>query len=141
MNKVVRYILVFFLVVVLVLVRAFQNKLFYDPFINYFKSDYLHLSFPEYKTTKLILFTFLRYFINTIISVAIIYLIYQKKYLNFTLKFYGALFVILLLLFFMALQFSSNYLFLFYVRRFLIQPIFVLLLIPAFYYQEMQQHN
>ncbi len=141
MNKVIRYILVFFLIVALVLVRAFQNELFYDPFINYFKSDYLHLSFPKYKTTKLILFTFLRYFINTIISVAIIYLIYQKKHLSFTLKFYGALFLILLLLFFVALQFSSNYLFLFYVRRFLIQPIFVLLLIPAFYYQEMQQHN
>ena len=135
MNNILKYIFVFLLLICLILVRAFQTDLFYDPFIVYFKNDYLHLPFPEYKFGKLFLSFVFRYLINFIISVGIIYLLFQKKYLKFSVKFYAIAFLVLLVLFFIALQFTDNYLFLFYVRRFLIQPLFVLVLIPAFYYQ------
>ena len=36
-----------FLVLLLILIRAFENTLFYDPFLNYFKSEYANLPFPE----------------------------------------------------------------------------------------------
>ncbi len=135
MNSILKYILVFLLLICLILVRAFQTNLFYDPFIAYFKNGYLHLPFPEYKVGKLFLSFVFRYLINFIISVGIIYLLFKKKYLKFSLRFYVIAFLILLVLFFIALQFTDSYLFLFYVRRFLIQPLFVLILIPAFYYQ------
>ena len=35
-------------------------------------------------------------------------------------------------------QFSSGEMIFFYVRRFLIQPMFLLILVPCFYYQEIQ---
>jgi exosortase F-associated protein len=135
MYKYLKYILVILLFIVFVLVRAFQNSLFYDPFINYFKNDYLHLPFPEIDTVKMILFLFLRYLINTIISLGIIYLLFQKKFLKFSVKFYSVAFLVLILLFFIALQFPKNHLFIFYIRRFLIQPLFILILLPAFYFQ------
>ncbi|MCF6349520.1 MAG: exosortase F system-associated protein [Flavobacteriaceae bacterium] len=135
MSNSVRYILVGLLFIALILVRAFQNVLFYDPFIAYFQNDYLHLPFPEFNTKKLVFFLFLRYLINTILSLAIIYLLFKVKFFIFSIKFYTYAFIIFLFLFFIALQFPKNYLFLFYVRRFLIQPLFVLVLVPAFYYQ------
>jgi len=135
MSKYVKYILVVLLFLSLILVRAFQNILFYDPFIAYFKNDYLHLPFPEVDTTKLVVFVFFRYLINAILSLAIIYILFEKRFLKFSFKFFIIAFIVLLMLFFIGMQFSSNYLFFFYVRRFLIQPLFILILIPAFYFQ------
>jgi exosortase F-associated protein len=121
MHKSIQIIGIVFLVIALVLVRAFSAELFYDPFIMYFKNDYLHSSFPEFKIGKLLGNIFFRYALNTILSLGIIYLLFQKKYLFFSLKFYGLAFIILLILFFIAFNyFNTNYLFLFYVRRFLV---------------------
>lgn len=126
------------LVFLLALVRSFE-ELFYDPFLEYFKSDYMKLAFPEYDSLKLFLSLFLRYALNSLISLAIIQVLFK----DFTLtKFAGILylifFLILILVFFSILNFSDedNNLMLFYVRRFLIQPLFLLLFVPAFYYQD-----
>lgn len=136
MHKIIKYTIILILFVLLITVRAFQVELFYDPFINYFQNDYLHLPFPEFDTTKLIISLFFRYFVNAILSIAIILLLFQKKQLRFIIKFYVIAFIVLLMLYVISLNyFNGNYLFFFYVRRFLIQPIFVLILIPAFYYQ------
>jgi len=127
-----------FLFVLLVGVRFFENS-FYDPLLSYFKYDYLHTSFPDVKMGKLFLNLFLRYTINTLISLGIIWVAFQKKsYLKFSLYFYGIAFMVLILLFYLVLQtnLENYYLIVFYIRRFLIQPIFVLLLLPAFYYQD-----
>ena len=142
MPKILKYIVVLILLILLVLVRGFQTELFYDPFIVYFQNDYLHLPFPEFDAIKLSISLFCRYFVNTLISLAIIYVLFQKKQLKFSLKFYVFAFLILLFLYFISLNyFNSNYLFFFYIRRFLIQPLFVLILIPAFYYQKFNDFN
>lgn len=139
MHKSIQIIGIVFLVIALVLVRAFASQLFYDPFIDYFKNDYLHTNFPDFLTGKLVISLILRYALNTVLSLGIIYLLFQKKHLFFSIKFYVLSFVILLILFFIALNFfNTDYLFLFYVRRFLIQPLFVLVLLPAFYYQKLK---
>jgi len=138
MNKYIRFLGIGFLFFLLILVRAFQSKLFYDPFVIYFKNDYLHQAIPEYDSYKLYLNVFFRYLLNGIISLGIIYLFFQQQFLKFSLKFYTIIFVFLIFLFFIFLKFQlfDSYLPLFYLRRFLIHPILLLLLIPAFYYQK-----
>ena len=136
MKRYIKFILVAILFFMLVLVRAFASDIFYDPFVDYYKNDYLYKGIPEINTPKFFLHIFLRYMLNAFISVGIIYTPFQKQFLKFSVQFYTIAFVILgCLLFAMSYwSFFSNFT-IFYVRRFLIHPIFILLLIPAFYYQ------
>jgi len=130
-------IVVFFFL--LMLVRAFAPKLFYDPFIEYFKNGYLTSHFPKFIYSKLFISLTGRYVLNTIISIVIIYLFFQKRALIlFATKFYLVTFIVLAISYFLLLktEFSSGYLPAFYIRRMLIHPIFLLLLLPAFYYQK-----
>ena len=138
MNKYIKYFLVVVFFFLLVLVRSFAAELFHDPFMQYFKNDYLYKVIPYYNNIELFKNLFFRYALNSIISIGIIYLLFQKQFLVFSLKFYIIAFLILSTLLFIVLHFEffKSYLPLFYLRRFLIHPIFVLLLIPAFYYQK-----
>jgi len=121
----------------LIVVRAFEQKLFYDPFLPFFKTEFQGKSLPDYESFKLFLNTFLRYFLNTIFSILLIYQIFkEKKLVVFVSWLYLFLFIVLAAMYFGMLYFeTSDYLILFYVRRFLIQPLFLVLFIPAFYYQ------
>ncbi len=139
MSRTLRILIIIGLFGLLILVRAFGTKIFYDPFILYFKNDYLDTSIPDYEGLKLWVSIFFRYVLNAIISLAIIYVAFQKRGLvRFSVKFYVAAFGVLGILYFILLQFEmiNGHLFAFYVRRFLIHPIFVLILLPAFYYQK-----
>ena len=139
MSKGIRIGLIVTLFLVLILIRSFAETTFYDPFIAYFKNDYLTSTFPEFVMPKLFLNLFSRYLLNTLISLAIIYLFFQKKQLIvFSVKFYLITFITLSIVYFSLLKtsFSSGYLLAFYVRRMLIHPIFLLILLPAFYYQK-----
>lgn len=138
MNRTVKIVIVSILVFLLILVRVFALELFYDPFIEFFGNEYLKATFPEIDSTRLFLNLFFRYTLNTIISLVIIYIVFQKKQLIFfAVKFYVIAFVVLSIIYWFQLngEFSNGYLLAFYVRRMLIHPIFLLLLLPAFYYQ------
>jgi exosortase F-associated protein len=94
---------------------------------------------PDFEILKLTLNLFLRYFVNTLLSISIIYLLFQNKmHVKIASFLYLILFVVLIIIFSVLLYGSDkpDYLLLFYVRRFLIQPILLLLLIPAFYFQK-----
>lgn len=130
--------IVLILVVFLVAVRAFEDVLFYDPFLDYFKGDFTSQPLPDTDILKLSLHMLLRYAINMFFSLAIIYTLFENVELT---KFAGALyvifFVVLMLLLYSAIAFGlTNKMILFYIRRFLIQPLFVLIFVPAFYFQE-----
>ena len=119
-------------------IRAFAPTIFYDPLIAFFKSGHITQKLPELQQTKLIISVSFRFWVNTGISLAILWVLFQKQeILKFSLVLYGIAFVLLLLTFVMLLYTSESqsYMSLFYVRRFLIHPIFLLLLIPAFYFQ------
>ena len=128
-----------FLVVLLVLVRAFENQLFYDPFLNFFKKDFTMLRLPNFDSTQLFFGLLFRYFLNTAFSLGIIYIFFKDlTMLRFSFILYLFFFGILIVTFFYIVYLNSghyNWL-LFYIRRFLIQPIFVLLFVPGFYYQK-----
>ncbi len=141
MRKSVRILLIVVLLFLLISIRAFLQPYFYDPLLYYFKGDYLNASIPELNFGTYFLNIFYRYTLNTIISLAIIYLVFNDvKVLYFSVKFYFLAFLALGLMLFILLKFNvtQNYMLIFYIRRFLIQPLFVFILLPAFYYQKLK---
>lgn len=130
------------LVLMLAAIRFFEQQLFYDPLIVFFKSDYLLGIIPPMDMAKLMFNLTLRFSLNSIISLTIIYLSFRD--LNI-LKFSAILYVILYVLTTAAFIFlilnieREHYLALFYVRRFLIHPLFLLILLPAFYYYRIRE--
>lgn len=138
-NKTIRYFGIFIALILIICIRFFESKLFYDPFLHFFKSDYQNNPLPNFESFKLLLSLFLRYLANTLLSISIIYLLFQNKmHVKIASFLYLILFVVLIIVF-SFLVFASDkpdYLLLFYVRRFLIQPVLLLLLIPAFYFQK-----
>ncbi len=124
-------------VLALVLVRFFERDLFYDPLLLYFKSDYLEQGLPDFVLWKLLCHFLFRYGLNTVFSLGIIYFLFKdKSMLSFAGVLYVFLFLVLITAFCIVVCFypEDNALLLFYIRRFLIQPLFILLFVPAFYY-------
>lgn len=132
------------LILALAAIRGFEGQLFYDPFLQYFKNDYLQVAWPEFETCKLNLNLVVRFWMNTILSIGIIHLIFQDA---LTTKFASILYVLFFLVLFVAFQLfiylgSENQNFwLFYLRRFLIHPVLLLLFLPAFYFQRLQNRT
>jgi len=140
MNRWIRIGIIGVLVFLLMLVRSYGDRFFYDPFISYFEHDYLHNNIPGYATLKLFFHIFLRYATNAVISLIIIYVAFQNiGFVKFSIRFYILAFIVLAIVYYVLLRTGMNngYLFTFYVRRFLIHPVFVIILLPAFYYQKM----
>jgi exosortase F-associated protein len=139
MNRSFKIVMVVLLFGLLIVVRFYENDLFYDPLIRFFKVDHSTHMLPEFDMWKLLMNVTLRFFTNTAISLLILWFIFMKKeIIKISIILYLAVFVALLIAF-IFLIFSKEmggHLALFYVRRFLIQPIFLLLLIPAFYFQK-----
>ena len=139
-NKFFRYLFILIAFFLIIGIRFFEDALFYDPFLTFFKTDYQNKPLPNVDALQLILNLFLRYFANTLLSIAIIYLLFlNKTHVKVAFVLYLILFVLLIAIFSYLLFVSEhpNYLVLFYVRRFLIQPVLLLLLIPAFYFQKL----
>jgi exosortase F-associated protein len=142
LNHKVRIVLAILLVALLALIRAYEDHLFYDPLLNYYKSDYNNLALPETDNFQLFFGLLFRYFLNSIVSLAIIYVLFKDvEAVKFASILYLIFFVILIVLFFFVLFYigETNKMALFYVRRFIIQPIFLLLFLPAFYYQKQKR--
>ncbi|MEN8857807.1 MAG: exosortase F system-associated protein [Flavobacteriaceae bacterium] len=138
MKKIIKIGGVIFLFGLLFMIRAFEENLFYDPLIIYFQNDYLYKAVPKIDTWHLIVDMFFRYTLNSIISLAIIYLIFRKKkIIKFSGFFLMLAFMVLIVIFSISLRnnLESGYLFAFYVRRFIVHPMLLLILLPAFYYQ------
>lgn len=141
MRNPITYILLMVLFGLLVLIRVFENELFYDPYVSFFKSDYLSMDSPRREILKLSLFTTLRFVLNTVISLGIIFLFFRdKSIVKFSIIVYIVAFIILMLffLYFVINPRQEDYYLFFNFRRFLIQPILLLLLVPAFYYYKLK---
>lgn len=136
-NKGIRIAGVILLLLCLVAVRFFENQLFYDPLIKYF--HLVKASFPSVNEPKLYIHVFFRYMINLLLTVLIIKLIFWKQaYIKFTIIVGIILFIITLPLYAYQLhqEFNFGQMIFFYTRRFLIQPMLLIILVPCFYYQE-----
>lgn len=137
MGQFFKYIWISFLFVLLALVRWFENDLFYDPYLLFFQNDYLYMDSPRQEVLKLVVFTSLRFLINTLLSLGILYMFFKDfSVVKFASIIYVISYVVLILCFiyFVLDPKQENYYLFFNIRRFLIQPILLLLLLPAFYY-------
>lgn len=139
MNKSIRITAIIILILLLILVRAFESALFYDPFILFFENEFLITAFPKFDFYGLFSSLFFRFSINSILSLGILHLLFSNKnQLVFAIKFYIIAGILLSIVYYFQIEseFSNGYLIPFYIRRLLIHPIFLLLLVAAFFYQK-----
>lgn len=141
MHKATKYILLFLLFSLLVLIRFFEGDLFYDPYLSFFQNDYLYMDSPRREVFKVTAFSTLRYVLNTVISLAILFVFFKdKSIIKFSILIYVIAYLILisLYLYFVVNPKQEDYYLFFNIRRFLIQPIILILLLPAFYYHKLK---
>lgn len=125
----------------LLAVRAFESRLFYDPLLIYFKNDYLTGALPPFDSVRLGFSLSLRFWLNGLLSIGLICLLFPSaRTLKLALWVYGVFFLTALVAFFVFLHvFPENRFGIFYLRRFLIQPLLLLLFVPALYYQQVNR--
>ncbi|PTM09033.1 MAG: exosortase F system-associated protein [Bacteroidetes bacterium] len=142
MTKTTRFIIGIVLFGLLVLIRFFENSLFYDPYLQFFENDYLYIDSPRRETLKLVLFTTLRFVLNSTISLGILYVIFRdKSIIKFSGLIYIFAYIVLLMpfLYFVINPKQEDYYLFFNIRRFLIQPLILVILLPAFYYSKIKR--
>jgi exosortase F-associated protein len=142
MLNLLRIVLILMLFGLLVLVRVFEHELFYDPYLLFFQNDYLYMDFPRRETFKLVVYTTLRYVINSGLSMGIIYLFFKDRgILHFSFLMYVMAYALLLIpfLYFVINPRQEDYYLFFNIRRFLIQPILLLIFLPAFSYYRLKR--
>jgi len=136
-------ILSWFLVILgvcgLMCVRMLEDQIFYDPFLNYFHEGNKNISFPEFEWGKLIISHLFRFILNLFFSCIIIHFLFKNK--DWTVQ--GAILISIIFaitfpiyLYCIYDRFDIGYLFSFYMRRFVIQPLILLLIVPLFYYRK-----
>lgn len=136
-------ILSWFLVIVgvfgLIGVRMLEDNLFYDPFLGYFHEANKNISFPPFEWGRLIFGHLFRFILNLLFSCLIIQCLFKNK--EWTIQ--GAMLIAIVFaitfpiyLYCIYSRFEIGYLFSFYMRRFVIQPLVLLLIVPLFYYRK-----
>ncbi|MFV8836786.1 exosortase F system-associated membrane protein [Salinimicrobium soli] len=129
------------LIGILALIRLYEYRFFYDPFMYFFEQKYQAgegIDFPAY----MFLNVFWRFLLNTIISLLILFVAFRSKsIIKFSALIYLGFFVVLFPVFIYLMNHvqPDEYLAAFYVRRFLAHPVLVLILLPAFYYYRLQK--
>lgn len=127
----------------LISVRIFEDTLFYDPFLKYFHLP-SNSPLPSFIWGKLIIHHCFRFFLNFIFSLTIVHFIFKRK--DWTIQ-AGIMMILVfaitlpLYLYCLHTEFKVGYLFSFYTRRFVIQPLIVLLIIPMYYYRKHIENN
>lgn len=127
------------LVLLLVLIRLLERHLFYDPFLAYYRTEFQHLPIPNYNIFKLFFSLGFRFYLNSVISLFLLYVLFKDtKMVKFSILLYMILGSVLMISFLFILNFfaEENKMTVFYIRRFIIHPILILLFIPGFYYQK-----
>lgn len=141
--KILRIPIVFLLLIGLVLVRKFEVNLFYDPLLDFFHQDFMNVQFPVMDLAQHLWSVFFRYILNSVLSLGIVYFIFKDvKIIKFSaLVFLGFFFIFLIpYIYFIHIEFKGFYTAGFYVRRLLIQPVLLLILVPAIWYWKKTRH-
>lgn len=134
-----RWLFVLLGVAGLIGVRVLEDQLFYDPFLKFFHAAHKHRSFPHFEWMKLIVGHLYRFALNLFFSLVIIQALFLKK--QWTIQAGVLISVVFALtlpvyLYCLHTKFEIGYLFSFYMRRFVIQPLILLLIVPLFYYRK-----
>jgi len=137
--KVLSWLLVILGVLGLIGVRVMEDRLFYDPFLNYFHEADKNVSFPSFEWGRLIAGHLFRFMLNLFFSCLVIHFWFNNR--QWTIQ--GAILISIIFIITFPIylyciydRFETGYLFSFYMRRFVIQPLILLLIIPMFYYRK-----
>jgi len=134
-----KHIIAIILVFLLIAIRLFEKTYFDDGLIRFFQHDYLTEPLPKLSIFKIIRIDSIRFWLNTAISIMILSLYFNRTgLLKFLLIIFSTGYCISILSLYLSIENyqAGHYLLLFYSRRFLIQPLLLLLLTPALWYQE-----
>ena len=137
--KILNWVLAAIAIFGLISVRIVEDQIFYDPFQAYFHLANKHAAFPDFNWVPLILNYLFRFGLNLVLSAAVVYFIFKNK--QWTLQAIVLMLIVFAITFPLYLycihtKFDVGYLFSFYMRRFVIQPLILLLIIPLFYYRK-----
>jgi exosortase F-associated protein len=75
MNKLLKIVVIVLLLALLVVVRIFEDVLFYDPLLDFFKHDHSTKALPEFETVRLLVHLVFRFILNTLISLIILWVV------------------------------------------------------------------
>ncbi|WP_379967085.1 exosortase F system-associated protein [Epilithonimonas sp. UC225_85] len=133
-----RYFFVLLGILGLIGIRVLEDMVFYDPFLMFFKSADHSAIFPDFHWGKLIFSYLFRFGLNAFFSLWIIHFLFQNR--EWTKQAFVLIVLIFVIIFPIYLfciydKFQFGYLFSFYIRRFVIQPLTLLLIVPIFYYR------
>lgn len=138
-NNILSLLGVLVILFLFVLIRHFQSDLFYDPLIVFYKSNFQNAMLPEIDLGYFVLHTIFRFLINTFLSFLVIYIAFKEmKFIKVSFIIYGVVFLITITALVVVINiYEPRFaMLLFYIRRFLIQPFLLLLVLPAFYYHK-----
>ena len=63
----------------LVTIRAFENRIFYDPLLTYFKRNYMQTPLPKLNVIKLFFSMGFRFYLNSIISIGLLKMLFDDS--------------------------------------------------------------
>ncbi len=137
--RILNWFIIILAVFGLIGVRAVEDRIFYDPFLEYFHEANKNAAFPEFEWGKLILNYIFRFGLNLFFSAVIVHFIFKRK--DWTIQAVLLICIVFAITFPIYLyciqsHFEIGYLFSFYMRRFVIQPLILLLIVPLFYYRK-----
>ncbi len=141
MKAVIKIVLILALVGVLALVRLYEYRFFYDPFMYFFEKAFQSGETIDF-SFEMFFNVFLRFLVNTFISLLILWVAFKTwEIVKFSAFIYAGFFIVLFPLFVYLMHHvqPDDYLAAFYVRRFLAHPLLILILLPAFYYYRLQR--
>jgi len=133
-----KHIIAVVLVSLLVAIRLFEKSYFNDGLSRFFQHDYLTEPLPKVSFFNIICIDSIRFWFNTTISILILRLYFnQSGLIKFLLLIFTVTYLIAIITLYVSVHNyqAGDYLILFYSRRFLIQPLLLLLLFPALWYQ------
>lgn len=141
MRTVIKVAIILALVGVLALVRLYEYRFFYDPFMYFFEKAFQSGETINY-SFEMFFNVFLRFIVNTLVSLLILWVAFRSYgIIKFSALVYAAFFIVLFPLFVYLMHHvqPDDYIAAFYVRRFLAHPLLILILLPAFYYYRLQR--
>lgn len=137
MRMWIRYSIALLCMMGFVFVRFRESELFYDPFISFFKGYYQESPLPSLEKGRLFLNLTARFSIHMLLSLVILWVAFMEKgIIKFAAILYGIIFLGLMLV--LVYQIDTYRIGanggLFYTRKFLIQPLLIFIMLPAFFY-------
>lgn len=142
--KIINWLFVFAGIAGLIAVRALEEKIFYDPFLAYFHEADKNIPFPYFEWGPMIMSYLFRFGLNLFFACVILFFWFKnRKWAIQGAVMIGIVFAITfpIYLYCIYTRFETGYLFSFYMRRFVIQPLILLLIIPMFYYRRYTSEN